>query len=62
MLLQFCKAAQGTEIRTSGPDAGHAGRISQAAADVQRDLFLDDAFFVAGKGRSFTLPVGHIGQ
>ena len=45
LLLQLRKASQGAEIRTRGPDTGHAGGIDHQAADVPGDLLLDHAFF-----------------
>jgi IS1 family transposase len=62
LLLQLCKASQGAEIRTRGPDASHAGRIVHKAADVQRDLFLDDAFFSASKCHVPILRLHLVGQ
>ena len=49
LLLQLRKASQGAEIRTRGPDTGHAGGIDHQAADVPGDLLLDDAFFGAAQ-------------
>ena len=35
LLLQFRQASQATEIRTRGPDTGHAGRISLQTTQLQ---------------------------
>ena len=55
-------AEQGAEIRTRGPDTGHAGGIDHQAADVQGDLLLDDEFFGAAKHHTCVLRLDHVGQ
>jgi hypothetical protein len=62
LLLQLRQASQGAEIRTRGPDTGHAGGIDHQAADVQGDLLLDDEFFGAAKHHTCVLRLNHVGQ
>jgi hypothetical protein len=62
LLLQLRQASQGAEIRTRGPDTGHAGGIDHQAADVQGDLLLDDESFGAAKYHTCVLRLDHVGQ
>ena len=62
LLLQLRKASQGAEIRTRGPDTGHAGGIDHQAADVPRDLLLDHAFFGAAKCHFRVLRLRFVGR
>ena len=62
LLLQLRKTSQGTEIRTRGPNTGHAGGIGHQAADVQGDLLLNDAFLSTAKCHVRFLRLGHVDQ
>ena len=52
LLLQLRKASQGAEIRTRGPDAGHAGGIDHQAADVP-EIFSSTMHFLALRNVTF---------
>jgi serine/threonine protein kinase len=45
-----------------GPDTGHASWDYTAAADLQRDLLIDDAFWGVAKCHVPILRLGHVGK